>query len=384
MITMLTARTSEIDEVEIAVADIMRQIDLTALKKNSGGIIFCHLDFVESGVVAALCKALPFEVIGMTSMANMDQQGYGLFDLTLTVLTSNEVHFKAGMTNGITQDSYVDEIKNLCATLKGRAGTDPAMIFTFMPYMRSVSGDEVVAAIDAASTGVPLWGSITNSVDFTYETVQTLCNGEARPAGIAMMYVVGPVTPHFVVSSLPERNIAHSRAIVTRSDKAILYEINGMPVQEYLARIGLVITRENITATPLMVYFKGTEKPVALGMYSLFEDGSILTGGAIPVGSSFAVGSIDTEGIFESAESALQQIAAYKNRNATLMLPCVTRYIMLAPEQEGELELIQKTLSSCESPFMMGYSGGEICPTMGTDGKYHNHFHNYSFCACIL
>ena len=383
MIQMYTARTSEMDEIDVAVAEIKSQIDVGSLKKNSGGLIFCHLDFVESGVVAALCEMLPFNVIGMTSMASVDEHGYGLFDLTLTVLTSDEVSFEAGMTAGINHDNYADEVDRLYKHLRGRVESDPAMIFTFMPYIRDVAGYEVVAAMDASCHGVPLWGSITNNMDFNYETVQTVCNGKALPAGVAMMFVNGPVEPQFIVSSIPERNIANNRAVVTKSDRAVLREINDLPVLEYLANIGLVITKENITATPLMVYYDEAQEPVALGFYTLFEDGSVLTGGEMPEGTSFAVGNIDAEGIFESAESGLKRILDCKNRQATLLLPCVTRYIMLAPDQESELRLIEEKLTG-RGPFMMGYSGGEICPMPGPDGKLHNRFHNYSFCACVL
>ncbi len=384
MITMQTARTSEIDEVEDAINEIKSQINVSALKKHSCGLIFCHIDYVESGVVAALCEAFPFSIIGMTSMTSADEHGYGLFDLTFSVLTSDEVSFSAGMTGSINHDNYTGEIERLYRRVREDAGSDPAMIFTFMPYMRDVAGYEVVTAMDEACGGIPLWGSITNNIDFNYETVQTICNGKALPAGVAMLFVNGPVTPEFIVSSLPERNIANNRAIVTRSDRAILHEVNDLPILKYLANIGLVITKENITTTPLMVYYGEETKPVALGFYTLFDDGSVLTGGEMPVGTSFAVGNIDAEGITESAEDGLKQILAHPERQATLLLPCVTRYIMLAPDQESELRLIQQKLAVSGKPFMMGYSGGEICPMRGPDGVYRNHFHNYSFCACML
>lgn len=261
---------------------------------------------------------------------------------------------------------------------------DPAMIFTFMPYIRDVAGYEVVAAMDKSCGGIPMWGSITNNVDFNYETVQTICNGKALRAGLAMMFLNGPVQPKFIVASIPERNIANNRAVITKSEGAILREVNDLPLLEYLANIGLVITKQNITTTPLMIYYEGAEDPVALGFYTLFEDGSVLTGGEMPEGTSFAVGSIDSQGIFESAEAGLKQILDCEDRQATLLLPCVTRYIMLAPEQEAELQLINEKLTGIGKPFMMGYSGGEICPMMGADGKLHNRFHNYTFCACIL
>jgi hypothetical protein len=384
MIKMYTARTSEIDEISEAISEIKSQIDFSALKKNSGGIIFCHIDFVSSGVVAALCEELPFSIIGMTSMASADKHGYSLFDLNLTVLTSDEVSFDVGMTGSINRDNYVAEIDQLYGQVRGQVDSDPAMIFTFMPYVRDVAGHEVVAAMDAACHGIPLWGSITNNIDFNYETVQTICNGKCLPAGVAMMFVNGPVKPEFIVSSIPERNIAGNRAVITKSEGAVLREINDVPILDYLANMGLVITKENITTTPLMVYYSDTEDPVALGFYTLFEDGSVLTGGEMPVGASVAVGSIDAQGIFESAEDGLKQILDCKDRQATLLLPCVTRYIMLSPDQEGELRLIKEKLTSNEHPFMMGYSGGEICPMLDQSGKLRNRFHNYTFCACVL
>ena len=384
MIKMYTARTSEIDEIGEAISEIKSQIDFSALKKNSGGLIFCHIDFIESGMVEALCKELPFNVIGMTSMVGADNKGYGLFDLTLSVFTSDEVTFEAGMTDSINDENYKIEIDGLYNRVRGQADSDPAMIFTFMPYIRDVSGYEVVAAMDKSCGGIPMWGSISNNIDFNYEKVYTVCNGKSLRAGIAMMFVNGPAEPEFIVSSIPERNISDNRAVITKSDGAVLYEINDLPVLDYLANIGLIITKENITTTPLMVYYDNAEKPVALGFYTLFEDGSVLTGGEMPVGTSFAVGSIDAQGIFESAQDGLKKIEEIKDRQATLMLPCVTRYIMLAPDQESELHLIEETLAESGSPFMMGYSGGEICPMPDTNGKLRNRFHNYTFCACVL
>jgi len=384
MIEMQVARTSEIDELDVAIDEIKSQIDFSALKKNSGGIIFCHIDFVESGAVTEICKVLPFDVIGMTSMAGASGDGYGLYDLTLTVLTSDDVSFEAGMTNGINRDNYVSEIDKLYKDVRSKTTEDPALILSFMPYVRDVSGYEVVEAMDKAVGGIPIWGSITNNIDFNYETVQTICNGDYLSAGVAMMFLVGPVNPKFVVSSIPERNISNNRAVITKSEGAILREVNDMPILEYLKNIGLIITKENITTTPFMVYYGDSIEPVALGFYTLFEDGSVLTGGEMPVGTTFTLGSIDADGIFESTKLGLKEILAVDNRNATLLLPCVSRYIMLAPDQEGELRLILEQLKESNLPFMMGYSGGEICPMPGADGKLHNRFHNYTFCACVL
>ena len=384
MIQMHTARTSEVDEVSEAIREIKSQIDFSALKKHSGGIIFCHMDFIDSGMLEALCAELPFNTIGMTSMASADEHGYSLFDLTLTVLTSDEVSFEVGMTDSITHGNYADEIDLLYSQIRSHVPGDPAMILAFVPYIQDVAGYKIVATMDASCHGIPIWGSITSGTDFNYDAVQTICNGKYLRAGLAMMFINGPVEPKFVVASIPERNITNNRAVITKSEGAVLYEVNDLPVLDYLATIGLVINRENITTTPLMVYYGAAKAPVALGFYTLFEDGSVLTGGEVPMGTSFAVGSIDAEGIVESAENGLKRVLAYTDRQATLLLPCVTRYIMLAPDQEGELRLISERLAASGSPFTMGYSGGEICPMPGPDGTLRNRFHNYTFSACIL
>ena len=384
MVDMYTARTSEIDEIEEAVDEIIDQLDMSALKKHSGGLLYCHRDFIESGVVEALCAALPFDVIGMTSMAGADEHGYGKYDLTLTVLTSDEVLFIGGMTKPINSDNYKTEIDHLYTALRDKSGGDPALIFTFIPHMKNVAGCEVLAAMDSVCDGLPMWGSLTNSDNFNYETVQTICNGKSLATGIAMLLVRGPIEPKFFVHSIPERNIANARAVVTKSIGTRLYEINDLPIMEYMTKIGLVITKENITTTPIMVYYNNAEKPVALGFYTLFEDGSVLTGGEMPEGTLISVGSIDSQGIFETAEAGLSDILKYEDRGATLLLPCITRYIMLSPDQDGELQFINEKLTATGKSFSMGYSGGEICPILGPDGKLCNQFHNYTFCACVL
>jgi len=382
MVEMYTARTSEIDEIEEALNEIKSQIDLSSLKKNSGGLIFCHIDFIESGVVAAICEELPFDVIGMTTLAGADNHGYGLYDLTLTILTSDEVSFKAEMTETIDSENYKAEIDKTYNNLRSKTDCDPSMIFTFMPHMKDVSGYEVVEAMDISCKGIPMWGAITNSVNFNYETVQTICNGKNLAAGIAMMFVNGPIEPKFIVSSIPQSNISNDRVIITKSKGSILYEVNDQPILEYLNKIGLVITKENITTAPVMVYYD--KEPVALGFYTLFEDGSILTGGSMPEGTAFSVGSIDSPGIFKSLEDGVTEILNIKDRHTTLLLPCITRYIMLSPDQESELRLIGEKLGETGKPFAMGYSGGEISPMLDKDGKFHNRFHNYTFCACVL
>jgi len=69
MIKVLTAYTYELDNHEKAVQDILDQINIqNSLLKNTAAILLCHVKFIEMGVMEKICKSLPFEVLGCTSM----------------------------------------------------------------------------------------------------------------------------------------------------------------------------------------------------------------------------------------------------------------------------------------------------------------------------
>jgi hypothetical protein len=134
-----------------------------------------------------------------------------------------------------------------------------------------------------------------------------------------------------------------------------------------------------------MVYYEGTSEPVALGVYAVNDDGSLLCGGEMPIGASLAIGEINTEGILASASMGMKRILESGKRNGALLLPCVSRYIMLAPDHDKELDLAADQLENGKiMPFMLGYAGGEICPVRDEAGIWRNRFHNFTFSACVF
>jgi hypothetical protein len=102
----------------------------------------------------------------------------------------------------------------------------------------------------------------------------------------------------------------------------------------------------------------------------------------MPEGAFFFCGEIDSAGIMESARDALGRIQGLKEKNCLLMLPCVTRYIMMTPKPDEELRLARDTLGG--RPFVLGLSGGEICPVKDRNGIPRNRHHNFSFSACLF
>ena len=70
--------------------------------------------------------------------------------------------------------------------------------------------------------------------------------------------------------------------------------------------------------------------------------------------------------------------------NGVLMFPCIVRRMMtMQINSLTELESVRNMINPV-IPFMVGYSGGEICPTLIKNGVPTNRFHNYSLVILVV
>ncbi|MDR2587712.1 MAG: hypothetical protein LBC23_05585 [Coriobacteriales bacterium] len=382
-IVLRTAVTEEVDEPDLALKELLEQLDVSTLKTNSLGILYCHIDFIESGAAEYIARMLPFDVIGMSSMASASRATEGLYRLTVAVLTSDDVRFTTCSTLPLTATGYQQTITTSWQEALGRAGATPRFVIGFLPFPRDVSGQDLLTAFDEASGHIPLWGSIASGTDMTYSDCYTIHNDVIGKTGAAFALIEGNVEPDFVVTSIPERNISERKAMVTKSHGCILNEINDMPALDYIDQLGIIFNRGDQTTVPLIVDYRDGSQPVALGMYAFLEDRSILCGGLMPEGALLSLGEIDSQGILETMRLSLDKLCSLTDKSGFLMLPCVTRFVMLAPRQEDEmLETIERLEGVI--PYQLGYSGGEFCPVKAENGVWRNQFHNYTFTACAF
>jgi hypothetical protein len=387
---VFVAAIDEIDDIEDAWTDVTEQIDFAELGANSIGIITCYYDFVESGLLAELSERLPFGTIGATSMAAASAEGIGSYQLVLMILTGDDLYFSTAKSAPLRPDDFSEAIaatwEEAHARLNAQTGCEPVFAIGYLPYLRDISGAQMLEAYDNAANGLPIWGGIVSGVDMSYASSAPLHNGSAEPDVCSLLLIGGNIEPDFVVTSIPNRNIFESKALVTSSKESLIQTIDGVPAKEYFSNIGIHMEAYDSTTIPLMVDVGDGSKPVALAVYGADENGAILCGGFVPKGSVVSVAAIDEEGILDTARASLDELLAFDKRHGLLVMPCVTRYIMLAPDQEAEMELTIEQLNNKapDLPYYLGYSGGELCPVRAADGKYHNRFHNFTFSACIL
>ena len=397
MIKMLTAYTEEVDEVEEGIAELLGQIDLGSLKKNNLGLVTCHSDFINIGLVNShsefintgfvkeLCKKLPFDIIGMTTMASANQHGQGMYAMSLTVLTSDDVSFATAMTEPLNPDDYREKLDDAYLEAVNRLPDKPSMIVAFYPYLKTLGGALIHRALDEVCSGVPIWGSIATDSNISPEHCFVFRNGDVSKRCQVMALFSGPVEPEFVVVSIPSYNIRKARGRVTDSDGCVLKEINGIPALKYLENMGVAIMEAASVITPLMVFYEGSSEPVALAIYAVNNDGSLLCGAEITKGATVTVGEITNEGIMATTEEGLRLILENNRRSGALFMPCVTRYVMMVPNRNAELDLIASRLENENiMPFMVGYAGGELFPVRDENGVLRNRFHNFTFSAYVL
>jgi hypothetical protein len=377
------AFTEETDDPAIALKEILDQLKPDELKTNTLGILYCYVEFIESGVAEYIARELPFDVVGMSSMASASLADKGPYRLTLSVLTSDDVRFVTTSTSPLSADNYQQAIAEAWQKAVARIETSTRFVIGFLPFLKDIAGQEMLDAFNMASGHVPLWGSIASGSDMTYTDCCTIHNDDIEQRSAVFALIEGAIEPDFVVTSIPERNIYEHKAVITKSQGCVLSEVNDVPVLDYMHNLGILFNQGDQTTIPLMIDYRDGSQPIALAMYAFLDDGSILCGGSMPQGALLSLGEIDSQGILETAQISLDTMLASADKSGFLMCPCVTRFIMLAPRQEDEMAVVIERLEGTV-PYMLGYSGGELCPVKAEDGGWRNRFHNFTFTACAF
>jgi hypothetical protein len=380
MLKLRTACTTEIDDVALAVDDILAQIGKNgALCKNSVGIFSCYFEFLENGFVTALCKRLPFDVIGNTVMGSATNDKAGLEMFSLAVLTSDDVNFSTVFSSSIDADNVEQCIADAYGTARSKLTSAPAFMLALAPTMKNLSGAVILEQLDLASHGVPTFGSLSNDSVLTMEHARTVWNGEIHSTKLALLLVEGAVTPRFFISSISARNIFQYRAKITDAEKCIIKHVNDLTAREYFLSLGL--NEDDLHSVPILVDYADGTRPIAAHVYGTTEEGYALCGAETPIGSTLMIGKMDYHGVLSTAEEVLEQALSETDIHGILMFPCYSRILVLSPRAEDEMEKIRTLVGTI--PFWLSYSGGEMCPVSNKDHTF-NRFHNLSYVLCVF
>ncbi|MDR2183083.1 MAG: FIST C-terminal domain-containing protein [Clostridiales bacterium] len=387
MIKTFVVSTAIVDDAEAAVSEILSQLDLEkGLLANSAGIISCHYEFIESGIVEAVCAALPFDLAGTISWMLSVKDNTDTFLMTIMVLTSDDVEFVNVLTPPLHEAPGQTISDSYAAAAAARDDT-PGLIFAFAPFMPLNSGDEYVDVITKVSGGVPCFGTLAIDDTPDFANCFMLHNGRHYSDRMAMILVYGDISPKFVVTSMSEEKALDKSAIITKSAGHIIKEVNGRPIAEFFEDLGLTKASESYGAMVslpfLLDYNDGTPK-VSKICVTLTPERYALCAGAVPEGSTLQIAPSDKRDVMLTAQNAVDRILQnIQGASCLLVYSCVARSMTLGGDQFDEMYLVNKHTGG-KLPYMMMYSGGEICPTQVEGGVATNRFHNNAFIACLL
>lgn len=385
MISMRTAYTLEIDEPDVAAADILKQLDLTnGLGRNSVGVMACHADFLASGVVKAVCDSLPFDVIGVTTLGAATEQAANLEILTLSVLTSDDVSFSTVLTDSLETDQE-SSINAACGKAVAAVPGAPSLVLAYAPLLHHVGGERLVRLVSKAMDGTPVFGTLACDHNFDFRDSQVIFNGTAYRDRMALAILSGPVKWRFLTISVPEEKAEKQSAIITESEGNVVKKVNELPVLDYLETLGLTRDAglEGSKSIPVILDYNDGTPPVARCFYMISPEGDAVCGGDMPTGATFALSSMEAEDVIISADQILDRVLAAESITGMLIVSCIVRSVTLGVDQLAEARRVRERLREA-MPYQLCYSGGEICPVYQENGKTANRFHNFSFVACLF
>jgi hypothetical protein len=388
MLKCASVFTCELDDRNIALDEIKSQLDSKIkLLKNTVGIIMCNPEFIYSDIVEYVCAGLPFDIVGITSSSQSTNDEIGELILTLFVMTADDIQFSAGVTERLVTDLYEPTKKAYEAAAAGQTGL-PKLVLTFPPFLfETFSGDLYIETWNNILPGVPQFGSVTTDDTADFSECSTIYNGKDTKDTMPFILCYGNISPRFIIATLDEVSGISLKAVVTKAKDNIVYEINNIITKDFfkesLGISGSMISVPLLVDSPIAKDYDGI--PVIREQSSVTEEGAGVFAGKIEVGSKLLLLKADEESILSTSLKGLLKLNDMEDINGALIFTCVSRRTMLMSVNKplAEMQLVKDTIRT-DIPYMLGGSGGEICPTSVKDGVAFNRNHDYSMVILVV
>lgn len=397
------ALTSEIDDIDSAVEDLMHQVnDGFTLLKNTCGILFCASDMDQKSLLEKLGEKFPYDIIGGTTIAVVtNEKGLCEMGICLMVFTADDCEFIAEISEPVQPDDVESAVAKVYDKIVKKASSEVKTVFILPPYNIDIMMDWYTKSFNKLAPNIPVFGGIP-SYRGEDDKCATLFNGNIYPDRLVLLAVTGNFRPFFVTQKISGSVVERKRK-VTAAKFNTVYEVNGQPFTEYLRELGFSLeemTKSNskvtFVANPLLlenVPIEGHEDvSFVRGLHKVdLEEGSATSIGEIPEGAVLSVCSLRRDDIAEAAFHAMdevkEQIAQRAEEgyeyNSIFMVSCVGRYIFMMPKNSMEADNLLSVLP--EGMTLGGfYSYGEIAPAYNMKKEQYNFLHNESLVMCVF
>ncbi|MDR3154247.1 MAG: FIST C-terminal domain-containing protein [Deltaproteobacteria bacterium] len=398
---VITAATDDLENPEDAIKEIKDAIGKGGgLLANSVAIVSCPPDYVMAGFTQYLGEHLDFPFLGCTTSNTATEGSSSPTQLSMMIFTSDSVRFRVGMTEPLSPPKGADwndaEIRRhldknflgLYQELTEGFSAPPSLAVPLLPDIPDYADQLVSRVLFGPHEDLRFFG--TKAADVYRKERQGMpmvfCDQEISNDRAALMVCEEGLKPRFFLSDVLKENIIRRKAIITKSSRNTLYEINDRPVPEFLESMGLDCKNLDISlnTTPFVLLSRDYSTHHPRVFVASLRDGGILFNGAMPEGMSVAVAVLDADAIIETAQSLFSRVAALPDVKATFFYSCLARQTNLGWDELRELRLLEAAWEGNPAPWMLAYSGGEICPRTLPDGTLQNAFLCFTTTALVL
>jgi len=395
------AATSEIDDLESAVKELVSQINEKIKPgRSSVAITYCDADVDVAKLGKLLRAELNMDVVGLTTTATLERRnGYSDMGILLCVLTADDASFSIGCTGELGNESFRESIREAYKQAREKIQNNPALVLTFAPYIADLTSENYVEVLDEASGGVPVFGGVaTDHYDLQYQ--KTFFNDSVFSKGLVFLLLEGNVKPVFAMEHHFGAKV-EKKGIITKSTGNLIQKVGDQTFKDFVASIVPVPDEElviySFQSTPFVMElpdYEKNEQPVVRALCTI--DHTTGAGGFLskmPEGSAIYMNVLQRENLRESCGGALSSMIGKMAESTgyeysmVFISTCNARHLLMGDAKNLESDIIREKLNSLPPEInAMGFYGfGEICPT-GTraDGAAKNRFHNVSFAVCAI
>lgn len=392
--------TYEIDDLARAADELVGGISADILRKKSVcGILLCFSDMEHTGMLREVRKRFPHDIIGGTCIANLDQRdGFHEMAATFTVLAADDCLFATAMSDAVTPGAVETVLRDAYGAARAKLDRDPGLIIALPPYTPDIMLDAFPNAFNAIAPGIPVLGGVP-SYNAQGDSNLTMHGDAVSRDKLVLLLVSGNIKPVFSVNNVSGTPVEMKR-MVTRAKDHVVYSVGSQSFVEYLEEVGIPLAKmlEGTTTTfvahPLLLENVTFDGEAGFSFMRTLhrinpEDGSGTAIGAVPPGATLSICSLAAEEIRETARAGMADLVAKMRENAgyaystILAISCIGRYMLLIPDNGGEVEKLLEQLPPgiTLSGF---YSYGEVAPIRGEGGRLVNFAHNESLVLCAL
>lgn len=378
-------------------ADLMMRELLSGIDPDSCviGFLSCMAVSNHSDLVARLQKAVPFPVVGGTTLCSPFAEATADIAATLVVLSGDDFCCRAELSPVLNPETAAKSLKQLFDDCTRQLDGAPKLFLVIMPIFSLASAAFYLEEVFALAGSVPVFGGMVSD-EMTCEDFAVFANGSGFKDRMVLVAIGGQIRPTLAFGR-KLTFLSDYEPTVTKADGTAVYRVDDLSFCEYLAKLGFDDGKGVVIGYPLSVLMKGGQAAAdgtpETGLLLSVDNrkGCGIFSRPVPEGVRISVGLLTHEDVADSVHRCMRTVArmmavergkGYRYSMA-FCVSCLGRYYSMVGRENGESEVLRRELAAMLPVF--GYYGfNEVCPTRDATGTYHNRAHVDSIVVCAF